>query len=101
MQGINMRFFAGGLLLLIISFCLVFWNEGIGLHGIKPVKLDGYIILSVPNSPINFNNNNKLVYTNGMLISNSVLQDPLFGYSEKVIKLQRKVEMYQWIQTEE
>ena len=46
-------------------------------------------------------NDNKLVYTSGVLHpsdSNS-LQDPMFSISVQGLKLRRKVEMFQWIQT--
>lgn len=92
---------AVGILLIIISVYLIFWNEDIGLHGVKPVHLDSYDIISIPDSPADFKNNNQLIYTYGKMVSNDVLQDQQFGFSDKVIKLERKVEMYQWTQEEQ
>lgn len=90
-----------GFILLIIACWLVFWNEGVSLSGMSHEKLNGYVIYPIPSSPADFKNNNKLVYLTGMLVSNSVLEDPLLGYSDKAIKIERKIEMYQWTQTEE
>ena len=90
-----------GIILVLVAFYLIFWSEGIGLRGVKPARIGGYDIVVIPNAPVDIANNNKLIYTHGAPVTNAVLQDPLFGFSEKVIKLVRKVEMYQWSQSQE
>src|SRR5579872_6586602 len=85
-----------GIILIIGSFYLVFWNEGNALHTSQSLKQAQQVLISVPNSPIDTSNNLKVVYFTGNATTNDVLQDSLLGISEKAIKLDRKVEMYQW-----
>jgi hypothetical protein len=54
------------------------------------------VLVSVPASPIDLSNNMKVVYFTGMATTNEVLSDPLLGVSVKALRVQRKVEMYQW-----
>lgn len=90
-----------GLALLIGSFILVFWNEGHSLHTAQSLQQTLHAVITVPNSPINPNNNLKVIYFNGLATTDDVLKEPLFHVSEKAIKLDRKVEMYQWKQSAE
>ena len=90
-----------GAAIIIISTLVIFNIAGVGIFGVKPVTIAGINVISVPNSPIIINNNNQLVHTSGGPVVDIVLDDPLLGISEKAIKLIRKVEMYQWNQTQE
>ena len=85
-----------GIGLIIAAFFVVFWNEGHGLRTAQSLEQAQKVLVSVPNSPIDSKNDNKVVYFSGLATTNDVLADSLFGISEKAIKLERKVEMYQW-----
>lgn len=85
-----------GLFLIGVSFFVVFWNEGHGLRTAQSLEQAQKVLISVPNSPVDPKNDNKVIYFNGLATTNDVLTDSLFGISEKAIKLERKVEMYQW-----
>lgn len=87
-----------GLALIIGSFILVFWNEGHGLHTAQSLKETLQKLIIVPNAPINPKNNLKVVYFNGIATTNDILQDQELGISLKAIKLDRKVEIYQWME---
>ena len=85
-----------GLFLIGASFFVIFWNEGHGLRTAQSLEQAQKVLISVPNSPVDPKNDNKVVYFTGLATTNDILTDPLFGISEKAIKLERKVEMYQW-----
>lgn len=93
-----MMYIALGVFLILVSIYAIFCVAGVGLNGVKPVRIAGQDVISVPNSPVDLNNNGKLIYTHGTPIGNTELQDPLIGISQKAIKLIRKVEMFQWIE---
>lgn len=90
-----------GIVLVIGSFVLVFWNEGHGLHTAQSLQQAQEVLISIPNAPIDAKNNLHVVYFNGLATTEDVLHDSLFGLSEKAIELNRKVEMYQWKQNTE
>lgn len=102
MQGFDKKnaamYIALGTFLILVSIYFIFHIAGVGLGGVKPVRIAGQDVITVPNTPIDFNNNKKLIYTHGTPIGNVELQDPLIGISLKAIKLIRKVEMFQWIE---
>lgn len=85
-----------GLALLIGSFALVFWNEAQGLHTAQALQETAQVLISVPNKPIDPQNNLRVVYFSGLATTSEVLQDSLLGVSQQAIKLARSVEMYQW-----
>ncbi len=91
--------FAGvlfGILLIIGAFFLIFWNEGKALHTAQSLQQAQQVLITVPNAPINDQNNLRVIYFTGDATTEDVLEDPLFNISEKAIKLERKIEMYQW-----
>jgi hypothetical protein len=90
-----------GILLIIASFLVIFWNEGHGLHAQQSLQQAEKVLVSIQGSPVIPGNNLKVVYLSGLATTDDVLQDTLFGVSVKAIKLLRKVEMYQWKQSEE
>ncbi len=85
-----------GLLLIVLSFILIFWNESHGLNTARSLQEAEKVLIAVPNSPVDSKNNMRVVYFNGTATTEDVLSDPLFGISEKAIRISRHVEMYQW-----
>ncbi len=85
-----------GLALIVGSFYLVFWNEGNGLHTAQSLQQAQQRLIVVPNAPIDPNNDKHVIYINGDMVVNDVLEDNLLGVSVKAVKLQRDVQMYQW-----
>ncbi len=90
-----------GLGLIIGSFWLVFWNEGNGLRTAQSLQQTAQILITVPNSPIDPQNNLKVVHFSGLATTDDQVSDALLGLSEKAIKLERTVEMYQWTENVE
>jgi hypothetical protein len=85
-----------GFVLIIASGWLIFWNESHGLNTAKSLQQTQQILKTVPNAPLNPTNNLQVVYFTGLATTEDSLKDTMFGLTEKAIKLDRKVEMYQW-----
>jgi hypothetical protein len=85
-----------GLLLFVISFPLLFWNEGRAVGRAKDLEEGSKNVVSVQADGVVEANNGKLVHLTGMAEPEGTLTDPDFGISAQAIHLQRKVEMYQW-----
>ncbi|MCL9683239.1 TMEM43 family protein [Legionella maioricensis] len=85
-----------GLALIVGAIVLVFWNEGHSLHTAQSLAQAKKVLISVPNAPINNQNNLKVVYLSGLATTKDKLSDSLLGITINAINLNRKVEMYQW-----
>ncbi|XP_067024919.1 transmembrane protein 43-like [Acropora muricata] len=88
-----------GILLVITSFPVIYWNEGRAVQtslsldeGLKQV-----FSLQVIDQ-INPENQNRLVHLTGPLQTQRALSDPEYGVAVRAVKLRRKVEMYQWVE---
>ena len=84
------------LALIIGAIILVFWNEGHSLHTAQSLEQAKKILISIPNSPINNQNNLKVVYLSGLATTKDQLSDSLLGITVNAINLTRKAAMYQW-----
>ncbi len=89
-----------GLLLFIIAFPLLWWNEGRSVERFNSLKEGQSLVISVPAAPLNLVNNDKLIHTQGLATTEEILKDTVFAVSVPAIKLQRHVSMYQWKETE-
>jgi hypothetical protein len=85
-----------GIALIVGSFILIFWNEGNGLHTAQSLQQAQKVVIDIAASPINEQNNLRVVHFSDMANTNDTLSDSQLGLSEKAIKLDRQVEMYQW-----
>ena len=85
-----------GPLSIICALILIVWNEGNSLHTAQALIQAQQILIIVPSSPIDKNNNERLVYITGLAKTADVLHDDTLHISVNAIQLHRKVEMYQW-----
>ena len=85
-----------GLIIFLIAFPLLFWNEGRAVKRYKTLKEGGGVVVSVPTDRPDPANNGKLVHITGLAQTKEILSDPLFGVSKNAVKLKRTVKMYQW-----
>ncbi|MGE3245009.1 MAG: TMEM43 family protein [Beijerinckiaceae bacterium] len=85
-----------GLLFVIVSGGVLFWNEGRAAKTAAALTEGAGIVQSVPNNATAPANNGRLVHVSGDTTASSEAADPDFGFSQKGLKLSRKVEMYQW-----
>jgi hypothetical protein len=87
-----------GLLLFLLSFGVLWWNEGRAVSAAKSLDEGAASIVSVSPEKIDAVNEGKLVHVTGVARTEDVLKDPDFGVSQKAITLSRQVEMYQWVE---
>ncbi len=97
----DLKFIGLGILCILMAIYCIFYTAGVGLSGVKPVQVAGVNVLPVPNAPISIENDNKVIYTHGTPVPSAELNDPLLGISVKAIKIIRKIEMFQWAQSQE
>lgn len=85
-----------GIALIIGAIALIFWNERHSLHTAQSLEQAHKAVISVPATPINNQNNLKVVYLSGLATTSDKLEDPVLGLTAIAINLNRQVEMYQW-----
>src|SRR5262245_8140379 len=91
-----------GIVLFVVSFPLLFWNEGRAVDTARAREEGGKSVISVPSADtVDPANEGKLVHLTAEATTEESLEDPEFLIKEKAIALDRKVEMYQWEQKEE
>jgi len=90
-----------GLVLLPCAIFLLSWNEGRAVTAATGLKRGLSAIIEVSAETINPQNNSKLVYLNGTVSGVTPAVDPWNKLSATgLLRLQRKVEMYQWLERE-
>eukprot|EP00794_Sanderia_malayensis_P006138 gene6138-6844_t len=90
-----------GILIFLAGFPLLFFNEGRAVQTAKSLDEGLRSVIELPSSTIISElNNNKLVYLSGPLRTDWPLADDEYGISITAVKLQRNVEMYQWVEHE-
>jgi len=85
-----------GLLLLVVSFPLLVWNEGRAVQTAKSLKEGASAVISVPADKIGPANSGKLVHMSGQATTADTVSDPDFGVTATALRLVRKAEMFQW-----
>ncbi|MDI9819545.1 MULTISPECIES: TMEM43 family protein [unclassified Legionella] len=85
-----------GIVAIVLAIILTFWNERHGLHTALSLREAQQALIQVPNSPVNPQNDLRVVYLTGVATTQDHLVDQLLGLSVNAISLIRKVEMYQW-----
>lgn len=85
-----------GLILFVVAFPVLFWNEGRAVERFKTLEEGGGSVISVSSAAIDPVNEGKMIHLTGMATSDETLSDEIFGVSAVAIKLKRTVEMYQW-----
>ncbi len=85
-----------GILLLIASFPLLFWNEGRAVKTARALAEGVKKVITIDAGNVNPDFEGQLVHLSGKANTAETLTDPQFGVSSNAIKLKRNVEMYQW-----
>ncbi len=88
-----------GIILFLVAFPLLFWNEGRAVKRYKTLKEGGGAVVSVASDRVDPGNTGRLIHTTGKADTGAQLTDPVFGVSANALKLNRVVEMYQWTET--
>lgn len=90
-----------GLLLLAAAIFGLFWNEGRAVKTARSLAEGAGLVVSVPNTAVSPSNEGKLVHITGPLAIAEPLSDAEFGVSTPGVRLERRVEMYQWVEDSE
>lgn len=88
-----------GGLLFVIAFPVLWWNEGRSVKTAKGLAAGEKITVDVVSDRVDSANDRKLVHTSGRAEAKDEVKDPEFGVTAPgLIKLQRLVELYQWVE---
>lgn len=90
-----------GFVVFVISFPVLFWNEGRAVHTAKDLAEGKGSVVSLSDaSKVDSGSDGKLVHLTGMADTQEQLKDDKFDVSATAIRLVRAVEMYQWKQSQ-
>lgn len=93
--------FAGvifGVIMFFGSFVLLWWNEGNSLKNFQTIGEFEESAIQITSDKIDATNNNKPIYVTGNATTEDVIQDNIFPVKLNAMKIERVVEMYQWIE---
>ena len=90
-----------GLILFIVSFFLLFWNEGRAVKQAKTLQEGKSLVRLISAYVINPAHNQELVHLSGKADTDETLIDQEFGVQERALRLKRAAEMYQWKEEKE
>ncbi len=90
-----------GLILVVGSGALLFWNEGRAAKTAAALSEGASVVISAPNNAVAPGNEGKLIHVSGETSAAKEVTDPALGFSQKGLKLSRSVEMYLWKETKE
>lgn len=85
-----------GLLLILGAVILLFWNEGRAVERYKTLKEGAEAVVSTRADQVDPAQDGELVHVTGQADSSEILVDETFGVQVPALRLERKVEMYQW-----
>ncbi len=85
-----------GLIILGISFPVLWNNEARMIHVEKSLNEASKIVESIKNNKILSENNKKLVYLTGIAKTTDIVKDKEIGFKRNTLSLNRSIEMYQW-----
>lgn len=87
-----------GIVLFLAAFPLLWWNEGRALQTAKSLEEGQSAAVAVPADRVDAANEGKLVHVSGTASTPETLQDNAFGVAVQALRLQREVEMFQWVE---
>ena len=85
-----------GIVLFLVAFPVLFWNEGCSVKNYQALKEGAAGSVVIDPATVAPANEGKLIFTSGQATTTENLQDQLFNISSVAIRLERKVQMYQW-----
>lgn len=97
--------FAGallGVLLFFASFVVLVWNEGRAVDAIVALDAGAGAVVAVTAAAVDAANDGRLVHVSGMTSVSGALLDPAFQVGgASLLRLERRVGMYQWHEEKE
>jgi hypothetical protein len=89
-----------GIVLCVVAFPLLWWNEGRAVKTATGLKAAGEAVVSVSADKVDPAHDKQLVHMTAEATTDETLSDADFKFSAPAIKLRRRVEMYQWKEDE-
>ncbi|KAL7556773.1 hypothetical protein ACA910_005216 [Epithemia clementina (nom. ined.)] len=92
-----------GVIVVFASIGALIWNESNLVAARKALDEGEYLVQELPSiTVVDKTFDNRLVHLTGLARTSSLVEDPDFGVSlSSTLKLQRSVEMYQWLRSKE
>lgn len=91
-----------GLVLVLGSIILLFWNEGRAIHTYRALVEGAGLVIDVDSAAPDAANEGKLVHISGGVTPGGTVEDNQFGIvADGAVGLRRSVEMYQWVEKQE
>ena len=87
-----------GLILFVIGFPVLWINEGDAVRNTNALNELQKETIDVGTPEIKAENEGKPVFMTGPATTTDILTDPIFGISENAIRLEREVEIYQYVE---
>jgi len=88
-----------GIIAIPAAVLLLWWNEGRAVQTADSLKEGAAAVVSVSADKVDPGNDKKLVHLTGEVKAAKEVSDPLFRISVPALRLTRKVEIYQWVET--
>jgi hypothetical protein len=86
-----------GILFVAISFILLYWNEGRAVDAIAALDQAARQVVEIDAAAIDPNAEGKPVHLTGLMETSAPVRDPILGVGgDRLLRLSRKVEMFQW-----
>ncbi|MDH4225425.1 MAG: TMEM43 family protein [Deltaproteobacteria bacterium] len=90
-----------GIILFIVAFPVLFWNEGRAVHTAKGLEEGQAQVATVSADVVAPENQGKVIHLVGRADTKEALSDPVFGLSKTALRFNRTVEMFQWKESSE
>lgn len=90
-----------GFALFFLAFPLILWNECRSVQTAKSLDEGSGLVVEVDAASVDPGNQGALVHISGEAKTVETLKDPILAVEAKGLRLQRSVEMYQWLEREE
>ena len=98
--GGSIKGIGAGFIIFLIAFPVLFWNEGRSVKRHKTLREGAGVGLPVGPDMVDPANDQRLIHVSGQMATDEILSDPEFpGVSVNALKLRRKVQMFQWIES--
>ncbi len=97
-MGSSFKGILAGVGLVIGAGALLFWNEGRAVKTARRLAEGAGAVVSVTADRVDAANEGRLVHVNGKAETKETLCDQQFGVSATAMRLERKVEIYQWVE---
>ncbi len=91
-----------GLVLFVAAFVVLWWNEGRAVKRSRALAEGAANVVHIEAAPVQGDFEGKLVHLTGQAKPVGTVTDPLLGLTfDDAIRIERHVEMYQWVEKEE